>query len=78
LDANHLPLELSPVNGAQGTLEAHVARHNPGWCELGDGDEVLVVFRAGDAYNSPQWYPSKQEHHRQVPTWNYRVVHAHG
>ncbi|MFO6378866.1 FMN-binding negative transcriptional regulator, partial [Pseudomonas aeruginosa] len=64
--------------GAQGTLEAHVARNNPVWSELRDGDEVLVVFRAGDAYISPQWYPSKQEHHRQVPTWNYRVVHAHG
>ncbi len=78
LDANHLPFELSPAKGAQGTLEAHVARNNPVWSELRDGDEVLVVFRAGDAYISPQWYPSKQEHHRQVPTWNYRVVHAHG
>ncbi|HBN8613821.1 FMN-binding negative transcriptional regulator [Pseudomonas aeruginosa] len=78
LDANHLPFELSPEKGAQGTLEAHVARNNPVWSELRDGDEVLVVFRAGDAYISPQWYPSKQEHHRQVPTWNYRVVHAHG
>ena len=62
LDANHLPFELSPAKGAQGTLEAHVARNNPVWSELRDGDEVLVVFRAGDAYISPQWYPSKQEH----------------
>ncbi len=36
------------------------------------------MFRAGDAYISPTWYPSKHETHRQVPTWNYRVVHAHG
>lgn len=48
------------------------------WQELSDGDEVLVVFRAGDAYISPNWYPSKHDFHRQVPTWNYRVVHAHG
>lgn len=54
LDANHLPFELSPEKGAQGTLEAHVARNNPVWSELRDGDEVLVVFRAGDAYISPQ------------------------
>jgi len=27
---------------------------------------------------SPNWYPSKHEAHRQVPTWNYEVVHAHG
>jgi hypothetical protein len=25
------------------------------------GDEVLVVFRAADAYISPNWYPSKHE-----------------
>jgi transcriptional regulator len=36
------------------------------------------VFRAEDAYISPNWYPSKHEFHKQVPTWNYRVVHAHG
>jgi len=39
---------------------------------------VLVIFRAGDAYVSPNWYPSKHDFHRQVPTWNYRVVHVHG
>ena len=37
-----------------------------------------MIFRAGDAYISPNWYPSKHELHRQVPTWNYRVVHVHG
>ena len=26
----------------------------------------------------PSWYPGKQVHHQQVPTWNYAVVHAHG
>ncbi len=43
-----------------------------------DGDEVLVIFRAADGYISPSWYPGKHEHHQQVPTWNYSVVHAHG
>jgi transcriptional regulator len=46
--------------------------------EVSDGDEVLVTFRAADAYVSPHYYPSKQETQRQVPTWNYMVVHAHG
>jgi transcriptional regulator len=78
LDANHIPFELIAGQGALGTLSAHVARANPVWQELADGDEVLVVFRAGDAYISPNWYPSKHEFHKQVPTWNYRVVHAHG
>ena len=38
----------------------------------------MVVFRGAEAYISPNWYPSKHETHRQVPTWNYAVVHAHG
>ncbi len=78
LDANHIPFEFDPIQGTMGVLNAHVARANPLWQELSTGDEVLVVFRAGDAYISPNWYPSKHEAHRQVPTWNYRVVHAYG
>jgi transcriptional regulator len=78
LDANHIPFELLPGQGELGTLSAHVARANPVWQELAEGDEVLVIFRAGDAYISPNWYPSKHAFHKQVPTWNYRVVHAHG
>ncbi|WP_175907048.1 FMN-binding negative transcriptional regulator [Burkholderia seminalis] len=78
LDANHLPFELLPDDGGLGELHAHVARANPVWRDVADGDEVLVIFRAGDAYISPNWYPSKHAAHRQVPTWNYVVVHAHG
>ena len=62
LDANHLPFELQLEQSELGTLHAHVSRQNPIWQQLHDGDEVLVVFRAGDAYISPQWYPSKHEH----------------
>lgn len=78
LDANHIPFEVLPDEGPHGTLIAHVARANPVWRELRDGDEALVIFRAEHAYVSPNWYPSKHELHRQVPTWNYRVVHVHG
>jgi len=78
LDANHLPFHLDTAQGPLGTLHAHVARANPLWRAVADGDEVLVIFRAGDAYVSPNWYPSKHEAHRQVPTWNYRVAHARG
>lgn len=78
LDADHLPFELDPAAGAHGTLRAHVARANPLWKQLESGAQVLVVFRAEHAYISPGWYPSKREVHKQVPTWNYRVVHAHG
>ncbi|MGL6319011.1 FMN-binding negative transcriptional regulator [Aeromonas hydrophila] len=78
LDANHLPFELDSGEGAHGVLRAHVARNNPLWQDVKDGDEVLVIFRAADGYISPSWYPGKHEHHQQVPTWNYAVVHAHG
>ena len=78
LDANHIPFEVLPDEGPHGTLIAHVARANPVWRELRDGDEALVIFRAEHAYVSPNWYPSKHELHRQVPTWNYRVVLVHG
>lgn len=78
LDANHIPFELDAGEGELGVLRAHVARANPVWQDVANGDEVLVIFQAGDAYISPTWYPSKHELHKQVPTWNYRVVHAHG
>jgi transcriptional regulator len=77
LDANHLPFLIDEASGNKKLL-AHVARANPLWKEAKDGDEALVVFCANDAYISPHWYPSKHEFHRQVPTWNYRIVHVHG
>ncbi|MER8401388.1 FMN-binding negative transcriptional regulator [Mesorhizobium sp. M0322] len=78
MDANHIPFLLDPEQGSLGTLHAHVARSNPIWQDVVDNDEVLVVFRAADAYISPTWYPSKHETQRQVPTWNYMVAHAFG
>lgn len=75
LDANHIPFELDP---ARGLLTAHVARANPVWQQCRDGADVMVIFRGNESYISPNWYPSKHETHRQVPTWNYEVVHVHG
>jgi transcriptional regulator len=40
--------------------------------------DALVIVPISDAYVSPSWYPSKQEHGKVVPTWNYEVVHLHG
>lgn len=78
LDANHIPFDLDRTKGEYGTLYCHVARNNGVWQDVATGDEVLVVFRSADAYVSPNWYPSKHEFHKQVPTWNYIVAHAHG
>lgn len=72
LAANHLPFELA----GDTSLHGHVARGN----ELAnaDGAQVLVIFQGADGYISPNWYPSKHETGREVPTWNYAVVHVHG
>lgn len=78
LDADHIPFEFDPAAGPLGTLKAHVARANPLWQRCGSGMPVMVIFRGAEAFVSPSWYPSKHETHRQVPTWNYEVVHAHG
>jgi transcriptional regulator len=78
LDANHVPFELDASTGAHGTLRAHVARANPVWREVGQGADVLVIFQGEHGYISPNFYPSKAETHKQVPTWNYLLVHAHG
>jgi transcriptional regulator len=78
LDADHLPFEFDPASGPHGLLTAHVARANTLWQRCPSGTPVLVIFRGAQAYISPNWYPSKHETHRQVPTWNYEVVHAHG
>lgn len=74
LIANHIPLLVAP----NGTLIGHVALANDMHRVLLDGQDVLVIFKGDDAYVSPNFYPSKPEHHRHVPTWNYQVVHIHG
>ena len=78
LDAEHLPFVFDARAGACGRLTAHVARANPLWQECAPDTPALVIFRAAEGYVSPGWYPSKHENHEQVPTWNYRVVHAQG
>lgn len=77
LSANHIPLLLE--SGPDGDrLIGHVARANDVWREGNHVGESLAVFSGSDHYVSPTWYPSKQEHHRVVPTWNYLVAHVYG
>lgn len=74
--ADHLPLLLDPEAGPFGTLLGHAARGNA--LVTMDGAAALAIFQGPDAYISPSFYPSKAEHGRVVPTWNYVVVHAWG
>jgi transcriptional regulator len=78
LQANHIPFLLTPDQGANGTLHGHLARANPQWQDLAEGVEAMVIFAGADAYVSPGFYPSKAEHGKAVPTWNFIAVHAYG
>lgn len=78
LEAHHVPFFLSPHPEPYGALHGHVARANPVWQKVTAKQPVMVVFSGPEAYVSPSWYPTKQEHGRVVPTWNYAAVHAHG
>jgi transcriptional regulator len=72
-----LPLVLAADEGPFGTLYGHLARANP-QARLPVIGEAMAIFAGPDAYVSPGWYPSKAEHGRVVPTWNYAAVHAYG
>jgi transcriptional regulator len=78
LQASHLPLLLRREPDTCGTLYGHLAKANPQWRDLAAGGEALVIFSGADAYISPSYYPSKAEHEKVVPTWNYLAVHAYG
>jgi transcriptional regulator len=76
--ANHVPFLVDNDGSAHGTLRAHIARANPQWKDLSDVAECLVVFQGPQSYISPSLYPTKREHGKVVPTWNYITVHAWG
>lgn len=78
LVADHIPLLFDPTSGESGTLRGHVARSNELWHRHNPDLDVLVVFQGPTAYITPNWYASKAETHRVVPTYNYLVAHAYG
>jgi transcriptional regulator len=71
LGCTHLPFL---VDGDR--LIGHVARANPHWTAA--PCDALVVMAGAEAYISPGWYPSKAEHGRAVPTWNYETIQVRG
>jgi transcriptional regulator len=76
----HVPLVgVLDDSGVLVELVGHVARGNPFHEAIGkDGAPVVAVFRGADAYVSPSLYPSKLEHGKAVPTWNYLAAEARG
>lgn len=75
LMADHIPLMYEGGPDTSGKLVGHVARNNPLW-QLPADQELLVVFQGPSTYISPNWYITKRDAGKVVPTWNYAVVHA--
>jgi transcriptional regulator len=71
--ASHMPILW---DAEQRVATGHIARANPQWKE-GPGKGLLILSGA-EAYVTPAWYPSKAEHGKTVPTWNYEAVHITG
>jgi transcriptional regulator len=59
------------------SIFGHVARGNSQWSEKTNQD-ALFISTTVDAYISPGWYASKQEHGKVVPTWDYMLAHVYG
>lgn len=77
LMATFLPMFLDPSESDLGVLYGHFARANGHWKMPPMGD-ALAIFQGPEAYITPSWYASKQEHGKVVPTWNYTAVQVHG
>lgn len=75
--ATLLPVLYEPDSGERGAFVGHLARANAPWRAPVLG-EALLILHGPDAYVSPSWYPSKAEHGKVVPTWNYLVAHVYG
>ena len=78
LIATHLPLVLEQEGTEFGTLKGHISRANLQGRDLSSSIDALAIFAGPQHYISPTWYPGKQVDGKEVPTWNYAVVHAYG
>jgi transcriptional regulator len=78
LTANHIPLAIDRKNGPKGRLRGHLAKGNPQLKDMQLGRPALAIFQGPNTYISPNLYPSKKEHGKVVPTWNFVAVHASG
>lgn len=77
-EATHVPVVLHSDIGPKGVLRCHFARANRHWKGIESSSAVLAIFQGPQHYITPSWYPSKQEHGKAVPTWNYVAVHIRG
>ena len=79
LVGNHLPfMTLDDEIKIGSKLISHTAKANTIW-RIGETNEpVLLIFSGYETYISPSYYPTKQETHKVVPTYNYVAIHIYG
>ena len=78
LVATPLPMLYEPATDGPGSMVGHIARANTQWADASPTIEALAIFTGANAYVSPNWYASKVEHGKVVPTWNYETIHVRG
>ena len=70
----HVPLQLMTNDGGNDSISIHLSKANPHAKALENGVSTLAVFLGTNGYFSPRSYVEKYN----MPTWNYRAVHAFG
>jgi len=78
LFASHIPMVLENDGSQFGVLKGHISRANTQWRDFVPTVDALAIFAGHQHYITPNWYPGTKEHGKEVPTWNYVVVHAYG
>jgi transcriptional regulator len=78
LFASHIPMILEDDGSPFGVLQGHISRANTQWQDFVPTVDALAIFAGHQHYITPNWYPGTREHGKEVPTWNYVVVHAYG
>jgi transcriptional regulator len=77
LFASHIPMVFENDGSQFGVLRGHISRANTQWRNFDSSVDALAIFAGDHHYVSPSWYSEKGEHAKEVPTWNYAVVHAY-
>ena len=77
IEATHLPVVLTNIDGND-VIQAHIAKANQIWKSTEESSKALLIFNGPNCYISPNYYPTKKESGKAVPTWNYVVVHVKG
>lgn len=77
IEVDHLPMILT-IDGGAVSLQGHIAKANPLAKLVNDETKATIIFHGPNCYISPNYYPTKKDNGKAVPTWNYIVVHVTG